>query len=64
MINRVTLVWMPEHSYIKENEIANKLPKQGASNHFYGPGPPTLDVSKAQIKGGLQQWERRKSLSF
>lgn len=37
MTNRVAIVWMAEHSYIKGTEIADKRTKQGAINHFYEP---------------------------
>lgn len=55
--NRVGLVWVPEHFYVNGNDMADKL----TSSHFYG-RRPTLGVSNDQIKGQLQQWERRKSL--
>lgn len=63
LTNKATLVWLSRHSRFKGNGMADKLVKQWASNHLYGP-ELILGVSKAQIKGELEQWERRKSLSF
>ncbi|XP_011698268.1 PREDICTED: uncharacterized protein LOC105456144 [Wasmannia auropunctata] len=56
--NDVALVWVPGHSGIKGNEIADELARAGSSTRMVGPEPalgvPSC-VGRAEIRGWLQE---------
>ncbi|XP_062713028.1 uncharacterized protein LOC134290062 [Aedes albopictus] len=53
--NAVHLVWVPGHSSITGNELADELARTGASHDFIGPEPAIL-VSKCWVKLRIDTW--------
>ena len=49
----VGLFWVPGHSGIRGNEIADELAREGSVHHFVGP-EPALGVSRQNIKKKIQ----------
>ena len=49
----VGLFWVPGHSGIRGNEIADELAREGSVHHFVGP-QPALGVSRQNIKKKIQ----------
>ena len=53
--NAVHLVWVPGHSSIAGNELADELARSGASHDFIGP-EPAIPVSKCWVKLQIDTW--------
>ncbi|XP_062707608.1 uncharacterized protein LOC134288024 [Aedes albopictus] len=53
--NAVHLVWVPGHSSIAGNELADELARTGASHDFIGP-EPAIPVSKCWVKLRIDTW--------
>jgi len=57
------LVWVPGHSNIEGNSLADQLAREGASSPYYGP-EPAIGLSKATIREHLKNWTSRKHKLF
>jgi len=57
--NKVSLIWVPGHSGIPDNETADELARRGSETAFMGP-QPALGV-RAGLKTGLIKWRTRGS---
>ena len=55
MNNCVRLLWVPGHSKIEGNEIADALARQAASSDFIGP-EPALGLSAMSTKRIIRKW--------
>lgn len=55
LTNSLDLVWIPGHSGIKGNDLADSLARAGASITFNGP-EPVLPVSVAFIYREIKSW--------
>ena len=53
--NNVTLAWVPGHSGVEGNELADELAKKGASSLPFGP-EPTLGISYRQARKEVEIW--------
>ncbi|XP_062704816.1 uncharacterized protein LOC134287172 [Aedes albopictus] len=53
--NAVHLLWVPGHSSIAGNELADELARSGASHDFIGP-EPAIPISKCWIKLQIHTW--------
>ena len=51
----VGLFWVPGHSGIRVNKIADKLARDAILHHFVGP-KPALGVSKENIRKKIKRW--------
>lgn len=54
-VNSVNLVWVPGHSSIAGNELADELARDGASHDFIGP-EPAIPISKCWVKLQINSW--------
>jgi hypothetical protein len=57
----VGLFWVPRHSGIRGNEIADELAREGSAHHFVGP-EPAVGVSRQCIRSKIQCWMNRQHL--
>jgi len=57
----VGLFWVPGHSGVRGNEIADELARKGSTNHFVGP-EPAVGVSRQCIRRKIQCWLDRQHL--
>jgi hypothetical protein len=57
----VGLFWVPGHSGIRGNEIADELAREGSAHHFVGPEPP-VGVSRQCVRSKIQCWMNRQHL--
>src|SRR5262249_4360930 len=55
--NQLTLGWIPGHSGIKGNELADGLAKRGANESLTGP-EPAMGISKTTVDGWLREWTK------
>ena len=51
----VGLHWVPEHSGVRGNEIADKLARDGSVQKFVGP-EPSPGVSRQNIRRKIKRW--------
>jgi len=58
--NRIHLVWVPGHTRIDGNEIADKLARQGSSLPLTGPKRAALGLSAQFARGVIRGWMRWK----
>jgi len=54
-VNSVRLLWVPGHSNVPGNEIADELAKQAATSEFIGP-EPVLRISSSTAHGVVLSW--------
>ncbi len=54
-VNQVTIISVPGHSGIRQNEIADRLAKMGAMNKPIGPNP-LLPLSLNRFKSEIRNW--------
>jgi hypothetical protein len=57
----VGLFWVPGHSGIRGNEIADDLAREGSAHHFVG-SEPAVGVSRQCIRRKIQCWMNRQHL--
>ena len=60
--NKVSLVWVPGHSGIEGNEIADQLAREASQTRTFGP-EPMLPVSQQACKTALRDWCQNKTLA-
>lgn len=53
--NRVKLYWIPGHTGLEGNEIADQLARNGSTNMFIGP-EPFLGISNSALNTELNNW--------
>jgi hypothetical protein len=61
MYHSVGLFWVPRHSGIRGNEIADELTREGFAHHFVGP-EPAVGVLRECIRRKIQCWMDRQHL--
>ncbi|XP_062533798.1 uncharacterized protein LOC134202829 [Armigeres subalbatus] len=54
-VNTLHLIWVPGHSSIAGNELADELARTGASQDFFGP-EPAIPISKCWVKRLISSW--------
>lgn len=54
-VNTLHLIWVPGHSSIAGNELADELARNGASHDFIGP-EPAIPISKCFVKVVINSW--------
>jgi hypothetical protein len=59
----VGLFWVPGHSGIRGNEIADELTREGSIRHFVGP-EPTVGVSRHSVKKKIQCWLHKQHMTL
>ena len=62
-INKVSVSWIKGHSGVAENEVSDRVARNGAKGKFCGP-EPVLPVLECVVKESVEQWvseEFRKS---
>jgi hypothetical protein len=55
--NKVCLIWVPGHSDIKGNEMADELARQGSDSSFVGP-EPALPITLSWVKSEIDKEAR------
>jgi ribonuclease HI len=58
----VGLFWVPGHSAIRGNEIADQIAREGSAHHFVGLEPAVVGVSRQCIRRKIQCWLDRQHL--
>lgn len=61
--NRLTLCWVPGHSGLEGNEIADGLARKGAETKLIGP-EPACGIPKSSLLYELRSWAARQSYSL
>ena len=59
----IKLAWVPDHSNIEGNDIADSLARKGSSNSFVGP-EPYIGVPWSTIKSCIDKWLYDKRVEF
>ena len=59
--NRVTVAWVPGHTGIKGNEVADQLAKAGSQSAFFGP-EPVVGISTTVCRSLIRKWIERQHL--
>ena len=54
-VNSIRLLWVPGHSNVPRNEIADELAKQAATSEFIGP-EPVLRISSNTAQNTILAW--------
>ncbi len=63
-INQVTIMWVPGHSGIQQNETADRLAKEGARTRPIGP-KAFLPLSLNKFKSKIRNWiEKRRQTEW
>ncbi|XP_018314104.1 uncharacterized protein [Mycetomoellerius zeteki] len=61
--NDVVLVWIPEHSGIRSNEIADELARSGSSARLMGP-EPALGLPSCIYRTKIKGWLRDRHINY
>jgi ribonuclease HI len=56
-LNEVTLIWVPGHCGILENEMADRLARQASAMPLLGP-QPALGIPKCQAREAIKSWTK------
>jgi ribonuclease HI len=56
--NRVKLLWVPGHSDIRGNEMADEMARRGSGSYFCGP-EPCLPLSTTLVQQRTKDWAER-----
>ena len=57
-ISKLTIVWIPGHERLVENENTDALAKKGAENKFIGP-EPFFEYNRSSFRKRLLTWESK-----
>ena len=61
--NYVSLIWVPGHSEVKGNVIADSLAKRGSANQLIGP-QPCFGFNNQHVKMELTKWENKEVIKY
>jgi D-serine deaminase-like pyridoxal phosphate-dependent protein len=59
----VGLYWVPDHTGVRGNEIADRLARNGSAQRFVGP-EPFLGVSRQTVRRNMKCWMEKQHLAL